>query len=213
MCEHKETHLCFSKMLQEKLMFPFVCMANKLELPKLFSMDDQLDAASSLFWSLFDAQWMLQIVQTRFSENFWHRHWKLQTSIHIMIESGDVLSVVSQHVEHLTKADAWPYSRFTRHCFEFAKGTAVLNKGWADWCLWSSCKHGGCSCLKISKKQYWIYGHLGTAYFIQTLVPLYKWHTSAASSTQDASIAECDFLAKTPSSEPAHNFHHMTNLV
>ena len=49
MCEHKETHFRFSKMFRRKLMFPFVCMANKSKLPKLFSMDDQLDAANSLF--------------------------------------------------------------------------------------------------------------------------------------------------------------------
>ena len=49
-CANIRKHIFVSqKCYRRKLMFPFVCMANKSKLPKLFSMDDQLDAASSLF--------------------------------------------------------------------------------------------------------------------------------------------------------------------
>ena len=48
-CANIRKHIFVSqKCYRRKLMFPFVCMANKSKLPKLFSMDDQLDAASSL---------------------------------------------------------------------------------------------------------------------------------------------------------------------
>ena len=48
-CANIRKHIFVSQTCyRRKLMFPFVCMANKSKLPKLFSMDDQLDAASSL---------------------------------------------------------------------------------------------------------------------------------------------------------------------